>query len=146
MNPSARPILVAAAAGLLFGGGLAISGMMNPARVAGFLDVAGAWDPTLIFVMAGALMVSLPGFQFARRASGGLFEPGFLKLPTRSDIDPPLVIGAAIFGLGWGITGFCPGPAVSALSTAAQPVLLFFVAMAFGMGLHRLFLRLRGGG
>ncbi|MCP8940619.1 YeeE/YedE family protein [Alsobacter sp. SYSU M60028] len=119
-------------AGLVFGAGLAISGMIDPARVLGFFDVAGAWDPTLAFVMAGALAVTIPGYRlaFARRApvAGRTFH-----VPTASAIDRPLLGGAALFGVGWGLAGFCPGPAIAALATLAPKVWLFVAAMLVGM-------------
>jgi uncharacterized membrane protein YedE/YeeE len=125
--------------GLLFGFGLALSGMMNPAKVIGFLDLAGVWDPTLAFVMGGGLLVSLPGFWLVRRRQGPLLGGAF-QIPTRKDIDAKLLGGAALFGIGWGIAGFCPGPAVAALSTALPEVLLFMAALLAGMAAHRLIL------
>lgn len=125
--------------GLLFGFGLALSGMMNPAKVIGFLDLAGVWDPTLAFVMGGGLLVSLPGFWLLRRRQGPLLGGAF-QIPTRKDIDAKLLGGAALFGIGWGIAGFCPGPAVAALSTALPEVLLFMAALLAGMAAHRLIL------
>ncbi|MCJ2141330.1 YeeE/YedE family protein [Methylobacterium sp. E-066] len=130
-------ILAALAAGLTFGLGLALSGMLNPARVRGFLDVAGAWDPSLVFVLGGAVTVSGLGFLLSRRLPGPVLETRF-DLPTRRRIDAPLILGAALFGIGWGLSGFCPGPAVAALSTGAVPVLVFVVAMLIGMALHGL--------
>jgi uncharacterized membrane protein YedE/YeeE len=132
-----RQVVAALLTGLLFGFGLALSGMMNPAKVIGFLDLAGAWDPTLAFVMGGGLLVSLPGFWLVRRRQGPLFGGAF-QFPTRKDIDWKLIGGAALFGVGWGIAGFCPGPAVAALSTALPGVLLFMAALLAGMALHRL--------
>lgn len=125
--------------GLLFGFGLALSGMMNPAKVIGFLDLAGVWDPTLAFVMGGGLLVSLPGFWLVRRRQGPLLGGAF-QIPTRKDIDAKLLGGAALFGIGWGIAGFCPGPAVAALSSALPEVLLFMAALLAGMAAHRLIL------
>lgn len=131
-----KQMLSAFVIGLVFGLGLAVSGMMNPAKVLGFLDIAGAWDPTLAFVMGGALLVSLPGFWLARKRQGSFFGGAF-QLPTRKDIDGKLVGGAALFGLGWGIAGFCPGPAVAALSSALPEVFLFMAALLAGMVLYR---------
>lgn len=119
------------AAGVLFGLGLAVSQMVNPAKVIGFLDVAGKWDPTLLFVMGGALAVTMPAFRWVVKMPYPLFAAGFV-LPTRKDIEPRLVVGAALFGVGWGLAGFCPGPAVTALVTLALPVFVFFAAMLAG--------------
>ncbi|SFM17018.1 YeeE/YedE family protein [Methylobacterium pseudosasicola] len=134
---AALRILAALAAGFTFGLGLALSGMLDPARVRGFLDVAGAWDPSLIFVLGGAVTVSGLGYLLSRRLAGPVLDARF-DLPTRRRIDAPLLLGAALFGIGWGLSGFCPGPAVAALSTGAIPVLVFVVAMLIGMALHGL--------
>jgi uncharacterized membrane protein YedE/YeeE len=128
---AALRILAALAAGLTFGLGLALSGML------GFLDVAGAWDPSLVFVLGGAVTVSGLGYLWSRRLSGPVLEARF-DLPVRRRIDEPLIVGAALFGIGWGLSGFCPGPAVAALSTRAVPVLVFVAAMLIGMALHGL--------
>jgi uncharacterized membrane protein YedE/YeeE len=122
--------------GGLFGSGLAISGMTDPARVIGFLDVFGAWDPALLFVMAGAVGVYGLGMLVLRR-----FESPSLKLPSAasSPIDRRLVIGAAIFGLGWGLGGFCPGPSLANLGALRAEALLFVPAMAIGMLLAQRF-------
>lgn len=144
MNSAARP-LAALAAGLLFGLGLALSGMLDPARVQGFLDVGGAWDPSLVFVLGGAVTVSALGYAVSR----GLRAPalaGAFDLPPRRPVDRPLVLGAALFGIGWGLSGFCPGPAVAALSTGAVPVLVFVAAMLAGMAIHDLMRRGPRGG
>ena len=117
--------------GIIFGLGLAISEMINPARVIGFLDVAGRWDPTLMFVMGGALAVTLPAFAFILRRARPLLDGAFF-LPTKRDIDRPLIIGAALFGIGWGLGGFCPGPALAGLASGAPGVMLFVVAMVAG--------------
>jgi uncharacterized membrane protein YedE/YeeE len=122
--------------GLLFGAGLAASQMMNPAKVIGFLDFTGRWDPTLAVVMIGALAASAPGFALARRRSRSLLGES-MRIPTRRDVTARLVAGAAIFGLGWGIAGFCPGPALSALGTGQPRVFLFVAAMIGGMLLSR---------
>ncbi|MEA1833678.1 YeeE/YedE family protein [Methylobacterium durans] len=136
----AAQILAALAAGLTFGLGLAVSGMLDPARVRGFLDVAGAWDPSLAFVLAGAVAVSALGYAAARRLQAPAFAPAF-SIPTGQRIDRPLILGAALFGIGWGLSGFCPGPAVAALSTGALPVVVFVAAMLAGMAAHRLLTR-----
>ncbi len=126
---------VALFAGALFGLGLAVSGMMNPAKVIGFLDVAGEWDPTLAFVMGGALLVTIPAFRLTLKRSRPLLADGFV-LPTRDTLDARLLGGAALFGVGWGLSGFCPGPAVAALTTGLAPVFVFVAAMLAGMALH----------
>ncbi len=126
---------IALLVGLVFGLGLSLSGMTEPLRVLGFLDLAGAWDPTLAFVMGGALMVTVPGFWLARRRGRPILEEVF-SWPTRKDIDPKLVTGTALFGIGWGIAGFCPGPAIASLSSALPMVLVFVAAMAAGMLVH----------
>ncbi len=123
--------------GLIFGAGLTVSQMINPAKVIGFLDIAGDWDPTLGVVMAGALLGAVPGFALARRRRAPLLGGNF-QVPRRRDIDARLIVGAAIFGIGWGLAGFCPGPALAALSTGAWPVALFVATMIAGMALHRL--------
>jgi len=122
--------------GLLFGAGLAVSGMINPAKVIGFLDVAGDWDPTLAFVMAGALAVALPATLLARRRARPILADAY-DLPKKTAIDAPLIGGAALFGLGWGIAGFCPGPAIAALSTGLWQAAAFVAAMLVGMAAYR---------
>jgi uncharacterized protein len=134
---AALRILAALASGLLFGLGLALSGMLDPARVRGFLDVAGAWDPSLVFVLGGAVTVSGLGYRLSRRRARPVLATRF-DWPANRRIDAPLVAGAALFGIGWGLSGFCPGPAVAALSTGASPVLVFVAAMLAGMALHDL--------
>lgn len=129
-----KTVLAALLSGILFGVGLAWSGMMDPARVLGFLDLAGDWDPTLMLVMAGAVAVTMPGFRHVLRGPGPWAGGGF-RLPARSGIDAPLLFGAAIFGVGWGIAGLCPGPALAGLVTASPSVLLFVLAMAVGQWL-----------
>lgn len=129
--------LAAVLAGLLFGLGLAISGMMDPARVIGFLDVAGRWNPSLAFVLAGAVLVSAFGYAVVRRLSYPLFAPKF-EIPRRKDIDLKLVGGAALFGIGWGLSGFCPGPALASLTLGLPASLAFVAAMLLGMALTRL--------
>jgi uncharacterized protein len=124
-------IAVAFAVGIIFALGLAVSEMINPARVIGFLDVAGRWDPTLLLVMAGALAVTVPLFPLILRRSKPIFAAQF-SLPTKTRLDPPLVIGAAIFGAGWGLAGFCPGPALAALASGSPNVILFVAAMLVG--------------
>ncbi len=123
-------------AGLIFGLGLVISGMADPAKVLNFLDVAGTWDPSLAFVMGGAIAVTLPGYALLRRRETPLFAQRF-SWPTRNDMDAPLLSGAAMFGLGWGLSGFCPGPALTAITLAAPGTLVFVPAMLVGMALAR---------
>jgi uncharacterized membrane protein YedE/YeeE len=126
--------------GALFGFGLAVSEMIDPARVIGFLDVTGRWDPTLLFVMGGALAVTLPGFPLILRRARPLFAE-FFALPTKSRLDTSLIGGAIIFGIGWGIAGFCPGPALAALTSGSPGVALFVVAMIAGQWAGSLFER-----
>lgn len=129
-------------AGLVFGLGLIVSGMANPAKVLGFLDLAGAWDPSLAFVMAGAIGVGVVAFAFAKkRAVSFLGET--MKLPTAQDIDGRLVGGSLVFGVGWGIAGFCPGPALVAVGMREAKALVFVLAMLAGMALYE-FLQRRG--
>ena len=123
--------------GTVFGVGLTVSEMINPAKVIGFLDFAGDWDPTLGIVMAAALAVATLGFAMVRRRR----EPylgGAFQIPTRKDVDARLIGGAVVFGVGWGVAGFCPGPAIAAVATGSWPVLVFVAAMLAGIWLHRL--------
>ncbi|MEE8333585.1 MAG: DUF6691 family protein [Alphaproteobacteria bacterium] len=138
-------ILTSLLVGALFGGGLTVSGMIDPARVLGFLDVAGRWDPTLALVMIGALGVTLPAFAWARRAGAAPLRSATFDFPTRRDIDRRLIAGAAIFGVGWGLSGLCPGPGISALASGLVPIFAFAAAMIAGMALFHLWNR-RGGG
>ncbi len=124
-------ILVAALAGLIFGAGLTLSGMVNPAVVLGFLDLTGNWNPALLFVMVGALAVAVPGYQLLKGKRPVLAEAQ--AVPTRTDIDKPLLLGAAIFGLGWGLAGICPGPALTMLAIKPATAALFIVSMTAGM-------------
>ena len=124
--------LIAFLAGLLFGIGLLVSGMANPAKVIGFLDLSAHWDPSLAFVMAGAIAVALPASLLAsRRSSTFLGMP--LHLPAANDIDARLVLGSVAFGIGWGMAGFCPGPALVALGMGHPKAIIFVVAMLAGM-------------
>lgn len=118
--------------GLIFGLGLLISGMTQPAKVLGFLDILGRWDPTLAFVMAAALVVSGIGFALVRRGKQPVLATQYLW-PTRTDIDWPLVIGSMLFGIGWGLVGLCPGPALVNLASLMPSVTVFVLTMAFGM-------------
>lgn len=130
-------VLTALFAGLLFGLGLIVSGMSDPARVIGFLDLAGKWNPSLAFVMGGALIVGLVAFRLARRRTM-TFLGGAMHMPTLKDIDRRLVLGSAAFGAGWGIAGFCPGPALVALAAGNQKAVVFVAAMLAGMVLYEL--------
>ena len=118
--------------GVLFGLGLIISGMTNPAKILAFLDIAGAWDPSLIFVMGGAVLVGLIAFYLAKNRTQS-FLGSVIHIPTRRDIDRPLIIGSALFGVGWGLAGFCPGPALVSLGSGELKALVFVVAMLGGM-------------
>jgi uncharacterized membrane protein YedE/YeeE len=118
--------------GVLFGLGLIISGMTNPAKILAFLDIAGAWDPSLIFVMGGAVLVGLIAFYLAKNRTQS-FLGGAMQIPTRRVIDRPLIIGSAMFGVGWGLAGFCPGPALVSLGSGELKALVFVVAMLGGM-------------
>lgn len=123
-------------AGTLFGIGLIISGMTNPAKVIGFLDIAGHWDPSLALVMAGAILVALPAFQLARKRSHTLLGDT-LTLPDNRQIDRTLVAGAIVFGIGWGVSGYCPGPAIVSLLTGSLEPVIFTMGMAGGILIHR---------
>jgi uncharacterized membrane protein YedE/YeeE len=123
------------ACGLIFGVGLLVSGMTDPIKVLGFLDVLGPWDPTLAFVMIGALGVSAIGFVVARRRGTPILASES-KWPAQRSVDAPLVAGAVLFGIGWGLVGLCPGPAIENLGTLSPPVVLFVGAMLVGMVLQ----------
>ena len=129
-------ILSALAIGLLFGIGIAVSGMMNPAKVLNFFDLAGSWDPSLAFVMGGALAVAVPGYRLVLGRAHPLFEPRF-QLPDTRVIDRRLVLGSGVFGVGWGIAGFCPGGALPALGTGRPEVFLFVAALIGGLLIAR---------
>ena len=129
-------------AGLVFGLGLIVSGMANPAKVLGFLDVTGRWDPSLAFVMAGAIAVGVVAFALARRRTASLLGAP-MRLPATRAIDRRLVIGSALFGMGWGIAGFCPGPALVSLGMGEVKGLVFVAAMLAGMGGFEFFERRR---
>ncbi|MEM9627844.1 MAG: YeeE/YedE family protein [Pseudomonadota bacterium] len=127
--------------GLVFGAGIALSGMINPAKVLNFFDVAGSWDPSLIFVMGGALLVTFVGYRLVPGREQPLLARRF-QVPTNSAIDARLVGGSALFGLGWGIAGFCPGGALPALGTGRSEVMMFVVALIAGMLLTRLAMKM----
>ena len=140
--PRAAPVAAALLAGLVFGIGLLVSGMADPAKVLGFLDLAGAWDPSLACVMAGAIAVGLPAFALAKRRRRSLLgEP--MSLPATSSVDRRLVVGGLLFGAGWGLAGFCPGPALVALGMGAAKGGVFVAAMLAGMGVFELLERHR---
>ena len=125
--------------GLLFGLGLIVSGMINPAKVIGFLDLFGQWDPSLAFVMAGAVLVTTIGYRYASKVyETPMFDLKF-RLPSRTDIDKPLIQGAVLFGLGWGLVGLCPGPAIAAITAAPSSAIIFGIAMLVGMFAARKF-------
>lgn len=127
--------LIAFGVGLIFGIGLLISGMTQPEKIFGFLDIFGRWDPSLAFVMGGALAIAAPGFYLAqKRGRSALGEP--LALPAKQDIDPRLLSGALIFGIGWGLAGVCPAPAIVNLGFASAPAYIFAAAMIGGMALY----------
>jgi len=130
-------VVAALLCGLVFGAGLAVSGMTNPAKVLAFLDVAGPWDPTLALVMGGALAVSAAGVALARRSLRPWLAETF-ALPTRRDLDRDLLLGAALFGVGWGLVGLCPGPALANLFRPSGELLLYVGALLGGALLHRL--------
>ena len=142
MTSGAR-CLVALAAGLLFGLGLSISGMLNPAKVQAFLDVTGAWNPSLIFVLGAGVIVAFLGYRLAFALGKPLLDAR-LHLPSKAQIDSPLVVGSAIFGIGWGLAGFCPGPAIASLTTGLAPVAVFVIAMLVGMVAHDRFIAAKG--
>lgn len=129
--------LVAGLTGLWFGVGLALSGMMDPARVLGFLDLFGAWDPTLAFVMGSALAVNTPVQWWLKRRGGAPVCAPRYKLPSKTRLDAPLLTGAACFGIGWGLAGYCPGPALASLPQGGLALLGFVLAMIVGMALAR---------
>lgn len=129
-------------AGLVFGLGLIVSGMADPAKVLGFLDLGGAWDPSLAFVMAGAIAVGAVAFAVARQRTVSLLGAA-MQLPTSRDLDGRLVIGSVVFGIGWGVAGFCPGPGLVALGMGEAKALVFVLAMLVGMGAFELLERRR---
>lgn len=130
-------VLVALVAGTLFGLGLAISQMINPAKVLSFLDVLGPWDPSLALVLLGAVSVAAVIFRYALKRPRPYFADSF-RVPSRKDIEPRLLAGGAIFGIGWGLVGWCPGPAISSLALGYWETWVFLAAMALGMWIYRL--------
>lgn len=138
-------IAAALAAGLLFGAGLAVSRMVDPAKVLGFLDIAGDWDPSLAFVLAGAAGTATLGFRLVLGHSTKPLFAELYRLPTARDIDRRLAAGAVLFGVGWGLVGLCPGPALANLGLAFRPAAIFVAAMIAGMALFKLSDRARAG-
>lgn len=132
-----KDTIVALVSGTIFGAGLALGGMTDPARVRGFLDLFGAWDPTLAFVMGGAVLVMAVAWIVQRQMLRPVFADGF-ALPDRSDLTPRLIGGSALFGIGWGIAGLCPGPGFAALAIEPVSAAIFVVAMLGGMVVVRL--------
>ncbi|EJL94391.1 putative transporter component [Herbaspirillum sp. CF444] len=130
-------IVTALVAGLIFGIGLIVSGMTDPAKVTGFLDLAGSWNPSLAFVMGGAILVGFPVFRFIG-AKKKTLTGAPLRLPTDTRIDRRLIVGALLFGAGWGLAGYCPGPALASLATGGMKPVLFTVAMLAGMAIFEI--------
>jgi len=133
-------IIIAVVSGVIFGAGLAISGMLDPSKVSGFLDLIGVWDPSLAFVMGGGVIVNGIGFLLIKNRAKPLFTTDF-KLPTSKVIDKPLLIGSALFGIGWGISGLCPGPAVASAFLKPDDGIGFMVFMMAGLVLGRVIKR-----
>ena len=127
-----RETLTGLLTGFIFGLGLCLSRMTDPAVVQGFLDIAGAWDPTLLFVMGGGVAATFVGYRYVLQRKQPLWAPKFPSPPSGS-IDAPLLSGAALFGVGWGLSGYCPGPAVVSLASGRRQILLFVAAMVIGM-------------
>lgn len=136
-----KSILLALLAGLVFGAGIAVSGMINPAKIMNFFDLFGTWDPSLAFVMGGALLVTAIGYRLVFKRGAPLLDTRF-HVPSGRRIDSPLLAGSAVFGIGWGITGFCPGGALPALGLFEPDALVFVLSMLAGIALAR---TLRGG-
>ena len=129
--------LITLITGLIFGIGLIMSGMTNPAKVQNFLDFFGNWDPSLALVMGGAIFITMPGFWLVQKRQSPFFEKLFY-FPTKVDLDFRLLVGAAIFGIGWGLGGFCPGPVVVSISNGSTGTILFVITMLIGMVLAKL--------
>ena len=135
-----RSLISAGVSGLLFGLGLAVSGMVNPAKVLNFLDLAGQWDPSLAFVMGGALVTTFFGYRLVLKRDHPVFESSF-QLPTRTDLDARLIGGAALFGIGWGLAGVCPGPVLVAAALGIAPILIVLAAMLATITAYRYLVR-----
>jgi len=127
--------LAALLVGLLFGLGLLLSGMTDPAKIQNFLDLSGLWDPSLLLVMGGAIAVAAPAFAIAKRRTRSLLDAP-MQLPANQQIDRPLILGSLAFGAGWGLAGFCPGPALVSAAAGHVPAWIFVAAMVASMGLH----------
>lgn len=130
-----KALLISFLSGIVFAVGLGISGMTRPIKVIGFLDFFGTWDASLAFVMIGAIAVYFAAYRLSKNMPSPLLASAF-SLPKRSDLDTKLILGAALFGAGWGLSGFCPGPAITSLASGAPAVLVFVAAMMVGMRLH----------
>lgn len=130
-------VLMAFLTGLIFGLGLILSGMTDPSKVLGFLDLAGEWDPSLAFVMGGAVIVGSIAFHFSKGRTASLLGD-VMRLPTATKIDMPLVLGGLTFGVGWGLAGYCPGPALASLAQGGTKPLIFVAAMLAGMGIYEI--------
>lgn len=129
-------------AGLLFGVGLIISGMTNPEKIIGFLDILGNWDPSLFFVMLGAVFISFFAFRLASKKPVS-FLGQTMNIPTKKDIDLPLIYGSIIFGIGWGLAGYCPGPAIASIATINSQPIVFVIAMLIGMLVYEVIKRIQ---
>jgi uncharacterized membrane protein YedE/YeeE len=129
------PMITAFIAGLLFGSGLILSGMSNPAKVLAFLDITGRWDPSLVFVMVGAILVAALAFRIGGARARTVFG-GHIHMPGAAHVDARLVLGSVVFGVGWGLVGYCPGPALTSLGVGGWPTLLFVAAMIAGMAVY----------
>ena len=129
--------LVTVFTGLIFGIGLIMSGMTNPAKVQNFLDLFGTWDPSLALVMGGAILITMPGFWLVKKRQTPFFEDSFL-IPQKTNLDFYLLTGSAIFGIGWGLGGFCPGPVIVSISNGSTGTILFVITMLIGMVLAKL--------
>jgi len=129
--------LVTVFTGLIFGIGLIMSGMTNPAKVQNFLDLFGTWDPSLALVMGGAILITMPGFWLVQKRQTPFFEDSFL-IPQKTNLDFYLLTGSAMFGIGWGLGGFCPGPVIVSISNGSTGTILFVITMLIGMVLAKL--------
>ncbi len=133
-------LMMALLSGVVFGLGLSLSQMINPDKVLGFLDISGSWDPSLALVMAGALTIAMPGFQWIRRQPKPLLDNEF-HITSKTQLDKPLLIGAALFGIGWGMTGYCPGPAFASLALGNQEALYMVLSIYAGFSAAGFFSR-----
>ena len=136
-NSNMKTAIAALAVGFIFAIGLGISGMTKPSKVVGFLDLFGNWDPSLMFVMAGAIAVHFVTYRVIRKRASPLLVPNW-QVPTKTDLTPALVIGAVLFGVGWGLGGFCPGPAMTSLASLQSKPLIFVISMLAGMYLFKI--------